>query len=275
MSWKGSRGPQLGFPIAKRCNCFGGRRFMKDTSPEKDKEVVQSILALDKDKFERWKYFEDRAAQLRERLWTAGTWLATILSAALALPLTAKFLQVGEGATLLAVRSPIPLFCVAVFGLAFSVYSLLVLKDHKEHIETNWQRANFVRTNEYMAPPKFRRRGWTVLWAIIGLQLAAFATFALLASGGFKLLCSLPSAPPTQSSTEQPREDLPPSSQALLIVQSSLTALGYDAGNIDGKLGPRTRAAVRLFQQRTGLPVTGQPDAATRQALWRQVLAQQ
>jgi len=39
--------------------------------------------------------------------------------------------------------------------------------------------------------------------------------------------------------------------------QRNLAALGYDPGLADGILGPKTRAAIRAFQAREGLPVTG------------------
>jgi peptidoglycan hydrolase-like protein with peptidoglycan-binding domain len=41
-------------------------------------------------------------------------------------------------------------------------------------------------------------------------------------------------------------------------VQQALQAKGYRPGIIDGKLGPRTRAAIRRYQQDYGLPVTGE-----------------
>lgn len=49
--------------------------------------------------------------------------------------------------------------------------------------------------------------------------------------------------------------------------QQALTALGYDTGPVDGRLGPRSEEALRLFQSERGLPVTGRLDAATVAAL--------
>jgi lipoprotein-anchoring transpeptidase ErfK/SrfK len=49
--------------------------------------------------------------------------------------------------------------------------------------------------------------------------------------------------------------------------QVVLSQLGISAGSIDGKLGSQTHAALRAFQQKSGLPITGQLDAATREAL--------
>ncbi len=44
----------------------------------------------------------------------------------------------------------------------------------------------------------------------------------------------------------------------IIYVQSTLNALGFDAGPVDGVLGPRTRGAVGRYQQARGLP--GDPD---------------
>ena len=40
-------------------------------------------------------------------------------------------------------------------------------------------------------------------------------------------------------------------------IQTALSDAGYDVGAVDGRLGGRTRAAIRAFQRDHGLPVTG------------------
>jgi hypothetical protein len=50
-------------------------------------------------------------------------------------------------------------------------------------------------------------------------------------------------------------------------VQEQLQARGFAPGPIDGIPGLRTRQALSLFQHDRGLPVTGELDAATIQAL--------
>ena len=50
-------------------------------------------------------------------------------------------------------------------------------------------------------------------------------------------------------------------------VQGRLQNLGFDCGTPDGQMGPRTQAALRAFQRRNKLPVTGEPDDATRAKL--------
>jgi hypothetical protein len=49
--------------------------------------------------------------------------------------------------------------------------------------------------------------------------------------------------------------------------QQALRDKGFDAGPIDGVMGPRTTAAVREFQSKEGIVATGQLDADTRARL--------
>lgn len=54
---------------------------------------------------------------------------------------------------------------------------------------------------------------------------------------------------------------------AVRQAQERLNQLGYAAGTADGLVGPKTRAALRRFQQEKGLKVTGVLDAATADKL--------
>ncbi|WP_323785516.1 peptidoglycan-binding protein [Thalassovita sp.] len=62
-----------------------------------------------------------------------------------------------------------------------------------------------------------------------------------------------------------------PGSESLIArpanLQASLNFLGYNAGEMDGYPGPQTRTALMEFQVDFCLPPTGQPDAATVDAL--------
>jgi murein L,D-transpeptidase YcbB/YkuD len=55
--------------------------------------------------------------------------------------------------------------------------------------------------------------------------------------------------------------------EQIRLLQERLHAAGYTPGPIDGIFGPRTRHAIRRFQQAHGLQATGRLNATTRQAL--------
>lgn len=50
-------------------------------------------------------------------------------------------------------------------------------------------------------------------------------------------------------------------------MRMALHKRGYNAGPVDAAMDPRTADALRAFQQREGLPVTGQADGPTMMAL--------
>lgn len=58
----------------------------------------------------------------------------------------------------------------------------------------------------------------------------------------------------------------------VMQAQELLVKRGFDPGAADGRVGPRTREAVRAFQMTAGLPVTGEIDAALLKALAAQAI---
>jgi peptidoglycan hydrolase-like protein with peptidoglycan-binding domain len=53
------------------------------------------------------------------------------------------------------------------------------------------------------------------------------------------------------------------SREQVRAVQQALKDKGHDPGEIDGAMGPKTRAALRDFQKKEGLKVTGRIDSTT------------
>jgi peptidoglycan hydrolase-like protein with peptidoglycan-binding domain len=51
------------------------------------------------------------------------------------------------------------------------------------------------------------------------------------------------------------------------VAETHLRDFGYNPGPVDGMFTAETQAAVRAYQRRYGLPVTGQLDRATRREL--------
>ena len=81
------------------------------------------------------------------------------------------------------------------------------------------------------------------------------------------LLCGWPLGSATSQPRDQ-RESPTPQEPGLTPdeikqAQESLKTEGFPPGSIDGRLGPRTRQAIRAYQARAGLPPTGALDAAT------------
>src|SRR5687768_13924491 len=60
---------------------------------------------------------------------------------------------------------------------------------------------------------------------------------------------------------EPPRQRQRQSREALMVrsIQTNLARLGYENGFIDGTAGPRTRAAIRQYQENNGLAPDGEP----------------
>ncbi|TXM93815.1 peptidoglycan-binding protein, partial [Methylobacterium sp. WL122] len=52
-------------------------------------------------------------------------------------------------------------------------------------------------------------------------------------------------------------------------LQARLTARGYDVGEPDGKVGAKTRDAIKEVERSLGMPQTGRPGAKVLEALRR------
>jgi peptidoglycan hydrolase-like protein with peptidoglycan-binding domain len=65
----------------------------------------------------------------------------------------------------------------------------------------------------------------------------------------------------------QPATDELFSSGDIQVAQEHLRAFGFDPGPVTGVFTAETQAAVRAYQARYGLPVTGLLDHATRRGL--------
>jgi peptidoglycan hydrolase-like protein with peptidoglycan-binding domain len=67
-------------------------------------------------------------------------------------------------------------------------------------------------------------------------------------------------SPRVDGSTTQSVEPTDEDAARVRRIQAGLKAFGNDGIEVDGVVGPRTRAAIREFQSLFGLPVTGEPD---------------
>lgn len=73
-------------------------------------------------------------------------------------------------------------------------------------------------------------------------------------SGGGELVVAPPDHPPLGK-------------ELVMALQNRLNELGFDAGTVDGVLGPVTRSAVQAYQHKNGLIADGYPDRETLTAI--------
>jgi peptidoglycan hydrolase-like protein with peptidoglycan-binding domain len=59
------------------------------------------------------------------------------------------------------------------------------------------------------------------------------------------------------------KEEISVTPDVVRAAQKKLNNAGYDSGTPDGKIGPKTRAAIRKYQQDQNLTVTGKLDEST------------
>lgn len=134
------------------------------------------------------------------------------------------------------------------------------------------------RTSLWIAPSSLN----AVLILVLGAALALPATQSraqiskedLIGLGVLLLLEGQRNANPSGNSGTAPSQGAEgtnrataPRSDLVAESQRKLNALGYDAGSVDGQMGPRTRRAIAAFQGDAGLPVTGEPSPALIEAL--------
>jgi peptidoglycan hydrolase-like protein with peptidoglycan-binding domain len=81
------------------------------------------------------------------------------------------------------------------------------------------------------------------------------------------LLTGCVASQPQQPATVQPALDTLLTPGDIQVAQEHLRALGFDPGPVNGVFTAETRAAVRAYQAREGLPVSGLLDRATRREL--------
>ena len=99
--------------------------------------------------------------------------------------------------------------------------------------------------------------------AQLAVAVAAAFSMSAMAAGDQK---QEPQAQSGQSQT-QPGQQASRSPELVKQAQEKLSAAGHDAGAADGKMGPKTQAALKEFQQSKGLQASGQLDQKTVAAL--------
>ncbi len=157
---------------------------MNNTNLDQNPSIqrVAALMELQPDKFELWKYYEDRADRLGERMWSIGAWLITVVTATLSLPFIAKFVVTHPSFPFLKIENRVAVGIVAIFGALFCVYSYASISDLKEHIESNWRKSGYVLDGSWQATWRGRKdHGWKVLLSTGALAAAGFLVLLFLA----------------------------------------------------------------------------------------------
>ncbi len=147
---------------------------------------VRSIAATGE--YDLWKYFEDRADQIKERLWTTATWLISVQAAFLTVLFGAKILQFGAASPLqFSICLPIPAFLLCLFGVCISAYSRIVIIDAASHVTKNWRRANQI-SEEFDSITPYGEF-WGARIPLIGCWLLGFVFLALSVTSALQYVC--------------------------------------------------------------------------------------
>ena len=114
--------------------------------------------------------------------------------------------------------------------------------------------------------------------AIIPLAAVALAACSIQEAGEENAATPEAAAPTDpMASNDDPTATLPPEDQPRPLMQAQvvLDRIGFTPGVVDGKMGMSTVNAIKGFQESRGLPVTGELDQATAQALsqWKHIPA--
>jgi peptidoglycan hydrolase-like protein with peptidoglycan-binding domain len=105
-------------------------------------------------------------------------------------------------------------------------------------------------------------------------RLASALLLLFLGSLAMALTIRSGTDPPASATMLTP--SIPPafvqSSEFIKGLQRELKRAGHDPGEIDGKIGPSTKQALKRFQEAHGLSATGEPDIPTLTKLLEQSL---
>lgn len=93
--------------------------------------------------------------------------------------------------------------------------------------------------------------------------------FVFVAVALFATACSSDSTDTTAAATDttMTANGEAVSSAIVVEIQTTLTALGYDTGSLDGIYGPHTTSAIEAFQKDAGITVDGKYGPQTHEAL--------
>jgi hypothetical protein len=94
-----------------------------------------------------YKFYQERVETIRTRLWTTLTWLAAAQGALLVLAFREGQIRPTTGPSLL-IGQPILILVLGVLGMILARYTLNVVDDGTDHIQSNWHSSDFALGRE-------------------------------------------------------------------------------------------------------------------------------
>jgi hypothetical protein len=98
---------------------------------------IMSYKIEDDDYLDLWKYFQERADNVKEAMFNSVTWSVGFVAAILGFIMTTQ-VNVAD----LSVAAPKAVIGVSLIGLLLCVYSWIVVLESKKHIRRNWHYAD-------------------------------------------------------------------------------------------------------------------------------------
>jgi hypothetical protein len=106
----------------------------------KDK-THKTAIPSDADYLDLWKHFQQDAADIKQKMWTIASFLYTGLASILG------YLVKDYGILTSSWLSPSIIAFISFSGFTASIYGKYMLTSYGKHIQTSWNRANYIRDN--------------------------------------------------------------------------------------------------------------------------------
>jgi hypothetical protein len=152
------------------------------TWAEQQKELVDSVVRIKHANFpsqsssdesdtlyDLWKYYSTKADDLKDKLWTTGTWLIALIGGLLALLFNTEVVKFrNDFFQIVHVPSPCVAILISCIGVLISFYSsYVVIRDFQDHVIQNWWRAKYVLKRCAEKPARDSFKAATVLQSIV------------------------------------------------------------------------------------------------------------
>ncbi|MCE7044313.1 hypothetical protein [Dyadobacter sp. CY312] len=102
-------------------------------------KTPKTAIPSDADYLDLWKHFQQDAADIKQKMWTIASFLYTGLASILG------YLVKDYGILTSSWQSPSIIAFISLSGFAAAIYGRFMLTSYGKHIQTSWNRANYIR----------------------------------------------------------------------------------------------------------------------------------